>query len=73
VWAEGFRSLNVNKNLSSHGSLNVVLGSWGFEDFEKKKEASGFKRERLERFDPLETFNFFLMKKAMSYLVSSSC
>jgi hypothetical protein len=46
----------------------VVLGSCGFEDFEKKKEASGFKRKILERSDPLETSSLSLMKKAMSYV-----
>jgi hypothetical protein len=48
----------------------MVLGLCGFEDFEKKKEASGLMRERSERFDPLETSSLSLMKKAMFYVVT---
>ncbi len=47
---------------------NVVLGSCGSEDFEKKKEANGLKRKILERSDPLKTSNLSLMKKEMSYV-----
>jgi hypothetical protein len=47
----------------------VVLGSCGSENFEKKKEASGFKKEISKRFDPLKTLSLSLMKKAMSYVV----
>jgi hypothetical protein len=47
----------------------MVLGLCGFEDFEKKKKASGLMKESLERFDPLETSSFSLMKKAMFYVV----
>ncbi len=46
----------------------MVLGSCGFEDFEKR-EANGFKRVRSERFDPLKTSSLSMMKKAVSYLV----
>jgi hypothetical protein len=35
-----------------------------------RREASGLKRVRLERFDPLETSSLFMMKKAISLLVS---
>ncbi len=41
----------------------------GSEDFEKKKEANGLKKKRLERLDPLETSSLSLMKKSMSYVV----
>jgi hypothetical protein len=47
----------------------VVLGSCGFENFEKRKGASGFKKKRTKRFDPLETSSLSFMKKAMSYVV----
>jgi hypothetical protein len=47
----------------------MVLGLCGFEDFEKKKEASGLTKERSKRFDPLETSSLSLMKKAMFYVV----
>jgi hypothetical protein len=50
--------------------VHVVLSLCGSEDFEKKKEASGLKREISERPDPLETSSFSLMKKAMSYVVT---
>jgi hypothetical protein len=33
-------------------------------------KASGLKRERSKRFDPLETSSLSLMKKAMSYVVT---
>ncbi len=45
---------------------NVVLGSCGLKTFRRRKKASGLKRERLERFDPLETSSLSLMRKAMS-------
>jgi hypothetical protein len=48
----------------------VVLGSCGSEDFEKKKEANGLKREISEQSNPLETSSLSLMKKAMSYVVT---
>jgi hypothetical protein len=35
-----------------------------------RREASGLKRVRLEQFDPLKTSSFFMMKKAISLLVS---
>jgi len=35
-----------------------------------RREASGLKRVRLERFDPLETSSFSMMKKTISLLVS---
>jgi len=35
-----------------------------------KKEASGFKRMRLKRSDPLKTLSLFMMKKVISLLVS---
>jgi hypothetical protein len=41
-----------------------------FEDFEKKKEASGFKREKSKQFDPLETSSLSMMKKKVSYVVT---
>ncbi len=49
---------------------NVVLGLCGFEDFEKKKEANGLKRERLERSNPLQTSSLSMMKKVVSYVVT---
>ncbi len=48
----------------------MVLGSCGSEDFEKKKEANGLKREISEQSNPLETSSLSLMKKAMSYVVT---
>jgi len=48
---------------------NVVLGLCGLRTLRRWKKASGLKRERLERFDPLETSSLSLMKKAMSYVV----
>ncbi len=47
----------------------MVLGSCGSKDFEKR-EANGFKKVRLEQFDPLETSSLSMMKKVVSYLVS---
>jgi hypothetical protein len=35
-----------------------------------RREASGLKKVRLERFDPLETSSLSMMKKAVSLLVS---
>jgi hypothetical protein len=35
-----------------------------------RREASGFKRVKLERYDPLKTSSLFMMKKAVSLLVS---
>jgi hypothetical protein len=46
----------------------VVLGSCGSEDFENK-EASGFKRVKSERSNPLETSSLSMMENIVSYLV----
>ncbi len=35
-----------------------------------RREVSGLKRVKSERFDPLETSSLFMMKKAISLLVS---
>jgi hypothetical protein len=44
----------------------VVLGSCGLKNLKRRRKASGLKREKLERFDPLETSSFSLMKKAVT-------
>ncbi len=46
----------------------MVLGSCGSEDFENK-EASGFKRVKSERSNPLETSSLSMMENIVSYLV----
>jgi hypothetical protein len=43
----------------------VVIGSCGLKNLRKRRKVSGFKRERLEGFNPLETSSLSLMKKAM--------
>jgi hypothetical protein len=49
----------------------VVLGSCGLKILRRRKKTNGAKeRERSERSNPLETSSLFLMKKAMSYVVT---
>jgi hypothetical protein len=48
--------------------MEVKCGS-GFvclKTLRRRKKANGLKRERSERFDPLESLSFSLMKKAVS-------
>jgi hypothetical protein len=50
---------------------NVVLGLCGSEDFKRKKEGQwAQEKEKLEWFDPLETWSLSLIKKTMSYVVT---
>jgi hypothetical protein len=44
----------------------VVLGSCGLKILKRRRKASEFKRERLERSDPLETLSLSLMKKVVT-------
>ncbi len=49
---------------------NVVLGLCGLKILRRWKKANGLKKERLEWSYPLETSSLFLMKKAMSYVIT---
>jgi hypothetical protein len=46
--------------------FNVVLGLCGMKTLRRIRKASGFKRERSERSDPLETSSLSLMKKVVT-------
>jgi len=41
---------------------DVVMGSYGLKKLRRRRKASGFKKERSKRFDPLETSSLFLLK-----------
>jgi hypothetical protein len=68
VWVEGFTVLYVSWNYSSRGSPMWSGICVGLKTL--RREASGFKRVRLKRSDPLETSSLSMMKKVVSLLVS---
>jgi hypothetical protein len=70
MWAEGFMSPNVNRNLKFLWKSNVVLGSCGLKNLRRRKKVNGLKREKSDQFDPLEASSFSLMKKSISYVVT---
>jgi hypothetical protein len=42
------------------------MGSCGLKSLRRRRKASGLKREKSKRYDPLETSSLSFMKKAMT-------
>ncbi len=61
IWTQGSMLQSVTWDFGSSRSLMLFWGFMSLKLIEKRRKASGLKRERSESFDPLETSSISLL------------